>query len=367
MLLLRARWIVPVEPAGAVLEHHAVAVRDGRIEAVVPWSETAKFAGYEEVDLAEHALVPGLINCHTRAASVLRRGLGDDLEDGPHLTPRSVREGARLACEEMLRGGITCFADAFYFPEATIEAAAAAGLRCAQGILVSEATSGYASDAADYLSKGLAARDRHRDAPRLTFHLAPHAVSHATLRQVATLAAELDLPVQVAAEPGAIERLGGMGLLEPGVIITGAAALGDDEIARLGRHGCSVVHCPSADLKQGLGMARMDSLARAHVNVALGTRGAASNHRVDLFHEMSISRLPAQAALQAATLGGARALGIDPVVGSITPGKAADLVAIAFRGPDLAPCPDPVALLVYSAGRQHVTHVWVDGQALVAP
>jgi 5-methylthioadenosine/S-adenosylhomocysteine deaminase len=361
-MLLKARWVIPVEPAGAVLERHAVLVRDGLITGLFPWADAP--SGEEQVDLEEHVLIPGLVNAHTHAASVLRRGLGEDLADGAHLNPQFVRDGTRLACDEMLRGGITCFADAFYFPEAAIEAAAAAGMRCALGILVAEAASAYASDAADYLSKGLDARDRHRDAPRLSFHLAPQALADATLRHAAMLAAELDLPVRALES---VERMQRVGLLGPGLALVGAAGLKEAEIGLLGRHGCSVVHCPSADLKAGRGLAPVDALARAGVNVALGSGGAASNHRLDLLHEMSISRLPAHAALHAATLGGARALGLDHLVGSIAPGKAADLAAIALRGPDLAPRHDPVALLVYSAGRQHVTHVWVDGQARLAP
>lgn len=358
-MLLKARWVIPVE--GAPLERHAVLVRGGRIEALFAWERMP--AGDALVDLSEHALIPGLVNAHTHAASVLRRGRGEDLA-----SPRDAREvyeGTRLACEEMLRGGITCFGDAFYFPDAAIEAAAASGLRCSQGLLVSEHASSYASDAADYLSKGLAARDRRRDSPRLSFRLVARGTSEAMLRQVATLAAELDLPVQVDAAPR-VERLQRTGLLGPSLIVAGAADLGAPEIAILGRHGCSVVHCPSADLKQRRPRADPAALLAAGATVALGTSGAASNHRLDLFHEMSICSLAPHDALRAATLGGARALGIDRITGSIAQGKAADLVAVSLRGPELAAGGDPLALLVYSAGRQHVTHVWVDGQPVLA-
>ena len=357
-MLLRARWVIPVE--GTPLERHAVLVRDGRIQEIAPWDRMP--AGEELVDLPEHALIPGLINAHTHAASVLRRGQGDDLAN-----PRDAREvfdGTQLACEEMLRGGITCFGDAFYFPDAAIEAIAAAGLRCSHGLLVSEHASAYASDAADYLSKGLAARDRHRDSPRLSFRLVARGADEAMLRQVATLAAELDIPVQVEAAPP-IERLQRTGLLGPSLIVTSASGLSAPDIAALGRHGCSVVHCPSADLKQHRLPADPAALLAAGATVALGTGGAASNHRLDLFHEMSICGLAPHDALRAATLGGARALGIDRTTGSIAPGKAADLVAVALGGPELAAGRDPLALLVYSAGRQHVTHVWVDGQPVL--
>jgi 5-methylthioadenosine/S-adenosylhomocysteine deaminase len=150
-----------------------------------------------------------------------------------------------------------------------------------------------------------------------------------------------------------------------------------EEIELLARQGCSVVHCPSSNLKLASGFAPVAQLLQAGINVALGTDGAASNNRLDLFQEMRSAALlakavardakafPAHAALRAATLGGATALGIDARTGSIVPGKAADLTAVRLSAPELVPCYDPVSHLVYAAGREHVTHVWVDGEARV--
>jgi 5-methylthioadenosine/S-adenosylhomocysteine deaminase len=398
---------VPVEPAGSVLEGHAVAVRDGRIEAVLPQSEVAnRFREYESVVLPDHVLIPGLVNAHTHAAMSLMRGLADDLPlmrwleehiwpaEGKHVSPAMVRDGTLLACAEMLRGGITCFNDMYFFPEASLEAARAAGMRVALGIIVIEFPTPYASDAADYLRKGLALRDREGDDPLASFCLAPHApytVSDATFRQVATLAAELDLPVHVhlhetehevrrsLSEHGVrpIERLRRLGVLGPGLIAVHAVHLEKQEVELLGSHAASIAHCPSSNLKLASGFAPIEALRRAGANLCLGTDGAASNNRLDLFQEMrtaalvakAVARdaqaLPAHAALRAATLGGAQAIGIGELAGSIAPGKAADLVAVAMRAPELAPCYDPVSHLVYAAGREHVTHVWVNGEARV--
>src|SRR5687767_4728292 len=405
--LIEPRWVVPVEPAGAVLENHAVAVRDGRIEAVLPSAEAAaRFAGYERVMLAEHALIPGLVNAHTHAAMSLMRGLADDLPlmrwleqhiwpaEGKHVSPAMVRDGTLLACAEMLRGGITCFNDMYFFPEASLEAARGAGMRVALGLIVIEFPTPYASDAADYLRKGLALRDREGDDPLVSFCLAPHApytVSDASFRQVAKLAAELDLPVHLhlheteeevrnsLAEHGVrpIERMRRLGLLGPGLIAVHAVHLEKQEVELLGAHAASVAHCPSSNLKLASGFAPVEALRRAGANVCLGTDGAASNNRLDLMQEMRTAALlakavaqdaealPAHAALRAATLGGAQALGIDTLTGSIEPGKAADLAAVAVRAPELAPCYDPVSHLVYAAGREHVTHVWVAGEPRV--
>jgi len=305
-----------------------------------------------------------------------------------------VRDGTLLACAEMLRGGITCFNDMYFFPEASLEAARGAGMRVALGIIVVEFPSAYASDAADYLRKGLALRDREGEDPLVSFCLAPHApytVSDASFRQVAKLAAELDLPVHVhlaetedenrrsLAEHGMrpVERLRRLGLLGPGLIAVHAVHLERQEIDLLGSHAASIAHCPSSNLKLASGFAPVEALRRAGANLCLGTDGAASNNRLDLLQEMRTAALlakavagdaqalPAHDALRAATLGGARALGIEEHAGSIAPGKAADLVAVALRGPELLPCYDPVSHLVYAAGREHVTHVWVNGEARV--
>jgi 5-methylthioadenosine/S-adenosylhomocysteine deaminase len=406
-ILISARWVVPVEPAGAVLEQHAVAVRDGRIEQILPAAQAAaQFVDYQRVELPDHVLIPGLVNAHTHAAMSLMRGLADDLPlmrwleehiwpaEARHVSPRFVRDGTALACAEMLRGGITCFNDMYFFPEAALEAALAAGMRVALGLIVIDFATAYASDPADYLRKGLALRDQNRERPLVSFCIAPHApytVSDPTFRQVATLAAELDLPVHLhvhetqseiersRAEHGVrpLERLRRLGLLEPGLIAVHAVHLEETEIQLLARHGCSVAHCPSSNLKLASGFAPVEALRVAGVNLCLGTDGAASNNRLDLFSEMRTAALlakavardaqamPAHAVLRAATLGGARALGLGKRIGSIEPGKSADLVAVALRAPELAPCYDPVSHLVYAAGREHVTHVWVDGELRV--
>jgi 5-methylthioadenosine/S-adenosylhomocysteine deaminase len=387
---------------------HAVAVRDGKIEAVLPAGEARqRFAEYEQVDLPEHVLIPGLVNAHTHAAMTLMRGLADDLPlmrwleehiwpvEKRHVSAEFVRDGTLAACAEMLRGGITCFNDMYFFPEAALESALEAGMRSSHGIIVIEFASAYAADAADYLRKGLELRDRYRDEPLASFCLAPHApytVSDPSFRQIATLAAELDLPVHVhlhetehevqgsLAEHGVrpLERLQRLNLLAPNLIAVHAVHLTAEEITLLARHGCSVVHCPSSNLKLASGFAPVAKLAAAGVNIALGTDGAASNNRLDLFEEMRTAALlakavagdaqamPAHQALRAATLGGAQALGLGERIGSISAGKAADLTAVALRGPELAPCYDAVSHLVYAAGREHVTHVWVAGALQVS-
>ena len=406
-ILINARWVVPVEPAGVALERHAVAVRDGRIEAVLPMAEAAqRYADYPRVDLPGHALIPGLVNAHTHAAMTLMRGVADDLPlmrwlqehvwpiEAKHASAQFVKDGTLLACAEMLRGGVTCMNDMYFFPEAALEAALAAGMRAALGLIVIEFPSAYAADPEQYLAKGLALRDEWREHPLASFCLAPHApytVSDATFRKVAQLAAELELPVHIhvhetldeiersVSEHGArpLQRLERLGLLGPNLIAVHAVHLEPAEIALLARHRSSVAHCPSSNLKLASGFAPVAALLAAGVNVALGTDGAASNNRLDLFQEMRSAALlakavardaaamPAHAALHAATLGGATALGLDGRIGSIVPGKAADLAAVKFDSIELQPAFDVVSHLVYACGREHVTDVWVGGERVV--
>jgi 5-methylthioadenosine/S-adenosylhomocysteine deaminase len=406
---------VPVEPAGAILEDHSVALRDGAIEALLPRAAAeARFPSYARVPLGEHVLIPGLVNAHTHAAMALMRGIADDLTlmrwleehiwpaEARHVSPEFVRDGTLLACAEMLRGGVTCFNDMYFFPEAALEAVLAAGMRAALGMIVLDFPSAYGSDPDDYLAKGLALRDRCVEHSTVSFCLAPHApytVSDASFRKVAKIAAEIDVPVHIhlhetaeeiersLAEHGMrpLERLERLGLLGPGLIAVHAVHLLEDEIARLAKHGASVAHCPSSNLKLASGFAPVARLLGAGINVALGSDGAASNNRLDLFEEMRLAALlakavardaeamPAHAALRAATLGGATALGLQSKIGSIVPGKAADLVAVQLLPeeaapeafPELSPCYDPVSQLVYAAGRQHVTDVWVAGKRLL--
>ncbi len=405
--LLEARWVIPVEPAGTVLHDCAIAIDQGVIRAIVP-SVTAslEFEPDERIVLPDHVLIPGLINLHTHAAMSLMRGIADDISlmewlshhiwpvEARHVDAGFVFDGTRLACAEMLRGGITCFNDMYFFPEAAVEAALAAGMRAAIGMIAIDLPSLYASDAGDYLAKGLALRDACKHHPLLSFCFAPHApytISDRNLITILTYAEQLDLPIHIHLHETAeeienslnrygmrpLERLHKLGMLGPNLIAVHMAHVTPDEIGLLAQQGCSVAHCPTANMKLASGMAPVASLLDAGITVGLGTDGAASNNRLSIFEEMRFSALLAKGqsgradimqawqVLQMATLNSARALGMGEHIGSLVAGKAADITAVDFSSIELVPCYDPVSHLVYAAGREHVSHVWVNGKMLL--
>jgi 5-methylthioadenosine/S-adenosylhomocysteine deaminase len=406
-LLIEARWVVPVMPRNAVLEHHAVAVREGRIVAVAPIDEAERrYAPAERVSLPSHVLIPGLVNLHTHAAMTLFRGIGDDLPlmqwletriwplERALVSPEFVHDGSRLAAIEMLRSGTTCCSDMYFYPEDAIRAFRGVGMRAVAGIIAIEFPTTYAADAEDYLRKGLATRDAFRNDGLVSFTLAPHApytVADVTLAKIAMLAEELDLPVHIHLHETTEEidesvrrhgerplaRLDRLRLVTERLIAVHAVHLEPAEIALLAQRGASVAHCPASNLKLGSGVAPVAHMASAGVNVGLGTDGAASNDRLDMVSEMRLAALiakgirrdataiPAPAALEAATLAGARALGLDHRIGTIETGKEADLAAFDLGAVETQPVYDPVTQLVYAAGREHATDVWVAGRLVV--
>ncbi len=405
--LIDARWIIPVEPARETLSRHSIAITDGVIRDILPTGEAhTKYHARKHFQLDDHVLIPGLINLHTHAAMSLLRGLADDLPlmdwlnnhiwpaEAKFVSPEFVRDGTLLACAEMLRGGITCFNDMYFFPEAAAQAALGAGMRAAIGMIVVDFPTAYAADADDYLSKGLAVRDEFRGEPLLSFTLAPHApytVSDKTFAKVLTYAEQLDLPIHIHLhethdeieaslkqyQMRPLERLHRLGLLGPNLIAVHAVQLNTEEIRLLAEHGCHVAHCPSSNLKLASGISPVLEKLEHKINIGLGTDGAASNNRLDMFAEMRLAALlakgqsrhaaalPAYQALAMATIHAAKALGIDSLTGSLAIGKAADITAVDLSAPETQPCYDVTSHLVYAAGRENVSHVWVNGKLVL--
>lgn len=402
-LVIEARWVATIDKNKTLLESHSVIVQEGVLIDVLPTAQARlKYTASKLVCLDDHVLIPGLINLHTHAAMSLMRGMADDLPlmtwlNG-HIWPAEravvvdqyVRDASLLGCAEMLSGGTTCFNDMYFFPQATAAAVNQAGMRANLGLAVLEFATNYASDADDYLQKGFEAHDSWRGNSRLTSSIAPHApysVSNRTFEKVITYAEQLGLGIhthlhethdeinQSVAQYGMrpMQRLKELGLLGPNLIAAHGVHLLAQEIEILAEFGCHIAHCPSSNLKLASGIAPVAALLKSGVNLGMGTDGAASNNRLDMFNEMRLAALlakgasedatvlPAHQALEMATIKAAKALGLDEKIGSIEVGKQADMVAVKLNDFEVAPCYDPISHLVYSCGREHVTHTWVAG------
>ncbi|KAJ0402821.1 hypothetical protein P43SY_007363 [Pythium insidiosum] len=418
-LVIYARHVIPVVPTNVVLADHAVVVRDSRIIDLLPRADVAaKYAPREERDLRDHILIPGFVNGHSHAAMNLLRGLSDDkplcdwlMQDiwpaeGKFVSPEFVQDGVTHAAAEMLRSGTTCCNDMYFFPGDAAEALEQIGLRAVLGQVVFEFPTSYGSGPDDYFAKARAGIAKFKDHPTIRVAVAPHApytVSEANLVKVDALSREHNVPIHIHLHETAAEcedsehqnktsmnchlsderlrplaNLQRLGLLSDRVIAVHMTQLTDDEIAHVAAAGTSVVHCPSSNLKLASGVCPVTKLVAAGVNVAIGTDGAASNNSLNMFNEMKLAAIlakaeskqstsvPAAMALQMATLNGARALGLGAEIGSIEVGKRADLVAIACDDIEMIPMYDAISHVVYVAGRENVSDVWVNGKHVLA-
>jgi len=406
-ILIHSQWALPVDPADRVLTDHALAIGEGRILALVPSAQAqAEIQARQTLELPGHVLIPGLINAHTHSPMTLMRGLADDLPlmtwlnehiwpaERRWVDPDFVAAGTRLAALEMLRSGTTCFNDMYFYPEVTAVVVAEAGMRALVGMIVLDFPTNFAEGADDYLRKGLELHERFRGHPLVRTAFAPHspyAVSDGPLARVQTLADELEVQVHIHLHETHDEvfqslrdhgqrplaRLDRLGLVGPGLVAVHMTQVEDAEMVLLAEAGAHVVHCPQSNLKLASGFCPVARLLAAGVKVALGTDGAASNNDLDMLSELrvaallgkgvagSASAVPARAALRMATIDAARALGMDAEIGSLEPGKAADLVALDLRDPDTQPVYQPLSQLVYAASRGQVRHVWVAGRQLI--
>ena len=405
--LIHARWIIPVEPESVIYEDHTLVIDSGKIFDLLPTDlAKQKYQGTTTENLENHALLPGLINCHTHAAMTLMRGIADDLPlmdwlqnhiwplEQKWMNEAFVKDGTDLAIAEMILGGTTCFNDMYFFPEVTAAQAIHHGIRAKVGLIVIDFPSVWAQNSDEYIEKGLALYDQLRLSELCSTAFAPHApysVSDEALQKIRTLADELELPVhihvhethyeveQAQAQTGVrpLQRLQELGLVNPSLIAVHMTQLSDQEINLFAESGAHIVHCPESNLKLASGFSPIAQCLAAGINVALGTDGAASNNDLDMLGEMrtaallgkavagDASAIPAMTALRMATINGAKALGLDTCCGSLSLGKAADVIAIDLAHLETQPLYCPVSQIVYAASRQQVTDVWVAGKRLL--
>lgn len=404
--LIDARWVIPVNPDAEVLENHSIAMHDSHILDILPTSEAKKYQPDVRHNLPTHALIPGLINAHTHASMNLLRGLADDLPLmtwlNDHIWPAErkwvneefVASGTRLAVAEMLRGGVTCFNDMYFFPDVTARVCAEAGMRAVVGLIMIDFPSAWAGTPEEYLHRGIEVHDHYRKHPLISTAFAPHApysVSDGPLESIRTLADELGMQIHIHLHETSdeihqglerygvrpMQRLHDLGLLSPALIAVHMTHLQDDEIELFAASGAHVVHCPESNLKLASGFCPTARLLESGINVALGTDSAASNNDLDMFSEMrtaallakgvagNASALPAATALRMATYNGALALGIADETGSLEVGKYADITAVDLGRLESQPIYHPISQLVYASSRSMVTDVWIGGRQVI--
>ncbi|HTN32670.1 MAG TPA: TRZ/ATZ family hydrolase [Marinobacter sp.] len=400
---INARWLIPIEPAGVVLDHQAIIIQGSKIVAVV--SQTVadqKFRTRETVSLPHHVLMPGLINAHGHAAMSLFRGMADDLPlmswlnehiwpvEGAFISEQFIADGTQLAIAEMLRTGTTTFSDMYFFPEVAAQIAHDIGIRAQICFPLLDFPTVWGSGPDDYLRKGEALINTWHADPYITPAIGPHApytVSDEPLRQAVQLSTDTGAPIQIHLHETAFEvseataksgqrpaaRMVELGLLGTNTQCVHMTQVNDDDLRQVVEAGAHVIHCPESNLKLASGLCPVHKLTNAGVNVALGTDGAASNNDLDLFGELhtaamlakvvagDASALSAHQALAMATLNGAKALGRGHELGSLVAGKLADIIAVDLSDPFLQPVYDPASHLVYSNHGRAVSHSWING------
>ena len=406
-LLINSRWIIPVVPENRVFENCALAIDQQKIVGIYPQAEAkSKFDPASVVDLADHILMPGLVNAHGHAAMSLLRGYADDLPLQPwleeHIWPVEARvlsaefvaDGTNLAMAEMIKTGTTCFADMYFFADTVAEQVQRSGMRSQIGFTVFDFPTAGGKDPDDYIHKGLQLRDSYKGDGLIKIACAPHApytVGDETLRRIATYANELDMAVHIHCHETAqevadslklygnrpLQRLDDLGVLLPQTQLVHMTQIDDNDIRLIQDNNCHVVHCPESNLKLASGFCPVGKLIDAGINVAIGTDSAASNNDLDLFGELKTaallakavandaSVLDAHAALRMATINGAKALGWDDQIGSLEAGKSADMIAVEISSLSQKPLYNPASQLVYCNAGSQVTHSWVAGKALL--
>jgi 5-methylthioadenosine/S-adenosylhomocysteine deaminase len=399
--------VVTMNPAREVIQNGAVAIDGSDIVAVGPTATvTERFRGRDTIDAAGQIVLPGLINTHTHAPMVLYRGLADDLvlsewlekyifpAEARTVSPEFVRAGTRLAALEMIGSGTTTFADMYYFEEEIARETKTAGLRGVLGQTVIQFPVADAKTPAEALARAEKFIGEFKNDPLVTPAVAPHAIytlDAATLRAARDLSRRHNVPTLIhLAETqdevknaetqfklSPVRYLESLGFLGSGVLAAHGVWVSEPDIALLQMRGVGISHNPESNMKLASGTAPVPAYLRADAAIGLGTDGAASNNDLDMFEAMRMASLlhklqsgdpravGAKAALEMATIRGARALGMESRIGSLEVGKRADLILVDVSGARQTPMYDPISHLVYVARGDDVRTTIVNGRVLM--
>ena len=406
-LVVTGGIVVTMDPAGRIVPNGAVAIDGADIVAVDTAESIGKqFRGRDTIDASGQVVLPGLINTHTHAPMVLYRGLADDLAltewlnkyifpaEAKTVSPEFVRAGTRLALAEMIQSGTTTYADMYYFEEEIARETSQAGVRGVLGQTIIQFPVADAKTPADALARAEAFIKLFKEDPLITPAVAPHAMytlDGPTLKAARELSRRYSVPtlihlaetrdeVKTAQERfsgSPVAYLDSLGFLGPGVLAAHGVWVSDADIAILKARNVGVSHNPESNMKLASGAAPVPSYLRSDVAIGLGTDGAASNNDLDMFEAMRIAALlhkhqtvdpravSARTVLEMATIRGARALGMDRVIGSLEPRKHADLITVSMAGARQTPMYDPLSHLVYVSHGDDVQNTVVNGHVLM--
>ena len=406
-LIIKSKWIAPVDSKETLIKDHAIVINDKKIVALCPHQEAAdKFITTNTIELDNHILIPGLINAHCHAPMTLLRGIADDLPledwlnkkiwplEEKFISQEFVEDGAELAIAEMILSGTTCFADMYFYPDCVAKKAIDSNMRVQLACPVLDFPTIWAQSADEYIQKTITIHDNYRNSELISVAFGPHApytVSDAPLKKIGALAEELDIPIHMHVHETEKEisdsmkefgcrplrRLSNLRLVSPRLNCVHATQLTEGEIELIAESGSNIVHCPASNMKLASGICNVSHLIKNDTNVCLGTDGAASNNELDLLKEARLaslltkissqdaSSLPAHKTLEVMTINGARALGLEASIGSLEVGKLADITAISFEAVNTMPVNNPLSQVVYSANSTQVTHVWIGGRMVL--
>jgi 5-methylthioadenosine/S-adenosylhomocysteine deaminase len=406
--LIHNGLVITVDEAFTCLDNAAVAVQDGVLQRVwAPDRPTPLPPAREVVDAKGSLIMPGLVNGHTHLPMSLFRGLADDLPleqwlhehifpaEAKHISEASVDVGTRLSCAEMLLNGITTCCDGYFLADHIAAAVVSCGLRAVLGQGVIDFPAPGVPDPGRNVAHARSFVQAWKQKTPLVhpsiFCHAPYTCSAQTLQAAKQAAAEEGVLFQIhVAETRAeveqcrnqhgqtpVQYLQKLGLLDAHTLLVHGVWLDQDDIASIAHSAAAVVHCPESNMKLASGIAPLPDLLAAGIRVALGTDGCASNNDLDLWGEMdTVAKLhkvkqldpeviDAAAVVRMATIEGAHALGLDQYIGSLEPGKRADLIVIDSNQPHLVPMYHPASHLVYSARGADVRHAMIDGRWVV--
>ena len=402
------RYVITMDAQRRVIENGAVAVRADRIVGVGSKTEMdARFQPKQRLDRPDAILAPGLINTHTHAAMVLFRGIADDQNlqvwlnkfifpaESKNLSAEFVRWGTRLGVLEMLLGGTTTFTDMYYFEDVVAEVAKEAGMRGVLGETIIGFPVADAKIPADALRFTEGYLQRFRNDPLVTPAVAPHAIftnSDETLKAARALANKYRAPLIIHVSETKkenddelakrhmtpVKALDSLGVFNGRTVAAHCVWVNEADMAILKMRAVGVSHNPSSNTKLASGVAPVVRMRNMGIAVGLGTDGAAgSNNDLNLFEEMDLAvklqnvtslnpqALSAGAALEMATMGGARVLGLEKEIGSLEAGKRADLIAVRLDRPNAVPMYNPVSQMVYALKAADVRDVMVNGKTVV--